>query len=229
MADQLTPHQRDGLPHDVIGVERHLLKAGLVRERPAAPYHLACPIAVVDNPFHRAARCVHVGSSAAEPAQTGLGVGDDGGERLVHFVGDRGRQFAQGYYARYVCELHLRFAKRLFGVIRADICSNVGAGAPIAEKISLCTENRLAAYSDIYWRSTLVKGAIDEIAKWLMCVEHLPMQSPFFGFGFYIACNFPASHASCQCGRDTNRINALRYAGDPVIRSGLPEPVCCRF
>jgi ABC-type uncharacterized transport system substrate-binding protein len=26
------------------------------------------------------------------PAQTGLGVGDDGGERLVHFMDDRGRQ-----------------------------------------------------------------------------------------------------------------------------------------
>src|ERR1700692_180018 len=69
MADQLTLHQRDGLPHDVIDVERHLLNIGLVRERPDAPDHLACPIAVIDNPFHRAARCVHVGSSAAGPAR----------------------------------------------------------------------------------------------------------------------------------------------------------------
>src|SRR6202162_5540260 len=114
MADQLTLHQRDGLPHDVIDVERHLLKAGLVRERPDAPDHLTRPIAVVDNPFQRSARCVRVGSSAAEPAQTGLGVGDDTGERLVHFMGDRCRQFAQGCYARYVCELHLSIAEALF-------------------------------------------------------------------------------------------------------------------
>jgi hypothetical protein len=91
MADQLTLHQGDGLPQDVIDVERHLLGAGLFRERPDAPDHLARPIAIVDDPFHRAKSCVQLGSLAAEPAPTGLRVGDDGGERLVHFMGDRGR------------------------------------------------------------------------------------------------------------------------------------------
>src|ERR1700689_3058162 len=54
VADQLTLHQRDDLPDDVINVEWHLLNAGLVRERPDAPDHVTCPIAFLDDPIHRA-------------------------------------------------------------------------------------------------------------------------------------------------------------------------------
>ena len=42
------------------------------------PDHLARPIAIFDDPLQGAARFVQVGSSAVEPAQAGLGVGDDG-------------------------------------------------------------------------------------------------------------------------------------------------------
>jgi len=137
MADQLTLHQRDGLPHDVIDVERHLLKAGLVRERPDAPDHLACPIAVVDNPFHRAARCVQVGSFAAEPAQTGLGVGDDGGERLVDFMGDRGGQLTQGCHARDMRQLHLCLVQRFLCLLRANRRGYVAADRNFDEDLPI--------------------------------------------------------------------------------------------
>src|ERR1700676_2960241 len=125
LADQLTLHQRDDLPDDVIDVERDLLNAGLVRERPDAPDHLTRPISVVYYPFHRAAHCIQVGSFAVEPPQTGLRVGDDGGERLVHFMGDGGCQLAQHRHARYVCKLHLRLAQgfrgeHMFGKVSAD-------------------------------------------------------------------------------------------------------------
>src|ERR1700722_9771013 len=55
------------------------------------------------------------------------------------------------------------------------------------------------------------------------------MQPPFFGFGFYIACNFPPNYPRHQCGSHPNRIDMLRYTGDPVIRPGFPEPVGGRF
>src|ERR1700722_3310468 len=114
MAHYLTLYQRDNLSDNVIDIERYLLDVSLVRERPDAPDHLTSPIAVVYYPFHRAARCVQFGSFAVEPAQTGLRVGDDAGERLVHFMGDRGRQFAQRRHARYACELHLCIEEALF-------------------------------------------------------------------------------------------------------------------
>jgi len=92
MAAQLTLHQRYSLPNDVIDVERHLLIAGLVRERPDSPDYLTRPIAVVYDPFNRAARRGQVGIPVVEPAQTGLGVSYDARERLVYFMGDGSRK-----------------------------------------------------------------------------------------------------------------------------------------
>src|ERR1700693_4047789 len=91
--------------------------ANSVRNRPHAPNHLPRPIAVIDNPFHRAARCVQVGNPAVEPAQTGLGVGDDAGARLGHFVGERSRQLAQGCYAHNMRQIRVRLAQCLLDVL----------------------------------------------------------------------------------------------------------------
>ena len=80
-------------------------------------------------------------------------VGDDGGERLVYFMGDGGGQFAQRRHARDMCEFRLRLAQCLLGLICADRRRDIGAGATIAEKIAVCVENWLAAGTDVYWRS----------------------------------------------------------------------------
>ena len=48
------------------------------------------------------------GRLAAEPAQAGIAVGDDAGERLIDFVGDRGRQLSQRHHPRDVREFRLR-------------------------------------------------------------------------------------------------------------------------
>ena len=95
VAQQLTLHQGNDLVDDVIDIEQRPLDRGLVRERTNVPDHLGCPIALLDDLFHGAARFVQVGSPAVEPAQAGLGVGDDGSERLVHFVSDRSGQLTQ--------------------------------------------------------------------------------------------------------------------------------------
>src|ERR1700687_4209877 len=62
-----------------------------------------------------------------------------------------------------------------------------------------------------------------------MCIEHRPMKPPFFGLRFGVSCKIPAGHVNSARGPDANRIEVLRYAGDPVVRSGLPEPVGGRF
>src|SRR5439155_21019989 len=62
-----------------------------------------------------------------------------------------------------------------------------------------------------------------------MRVEHRPMQSPFFGFHFDIGSKIPTSHAEQARGRNPSSIQILRYAGDPMVRSSLPEPVGGRF
>src|SRR5258705_12426276 len=114
MAAQLTLHQRYSLLNDVIDLERHLLIAGLVRERPDSPDYLTRPSAVVDDPFNRAARRAQVGIPAVEPAQTGLGVSYDARERLVHFMGDGCRKLPHRGNAIDVRKLHLGIEQALF-------------------------------------------------------------------------------------------------------------------
>src|SRR5258705_1288720 len=58
-----------------------------------------------------------------------------------------------------------------------------------------------------------------------MRVVHGSMLPPFFGFRFDIVREVPASQASQARGRDANGVEMIRYAGDPVVRSCLPEPV----
>src|SRR5258708_19792553 len=128
-------------------------------------------------------------------------------------MGDGGRQLAERRQARYMCECRLRLAQCPFGVIRADRCRNIGGGATITEKIAACVKEWLAACPDIYRSADRGFGAVNEIAKWLMCVEHRPRPSPFFGLRFDIGRNIPASHASQARGRDADSIKVLRHAG----------------
>src|SRR5258708_20537892 len=89
-------------------MRRAHMNIGFVGERPDPPDYLTRPIAVIDNTFRRASRSGEVRSSAIEPAQTSFGVGDDGGERLVHFMRDGGGQLAQGCYAHAIRPVRLR-------------------------------------------------------------------------------------------------------------------------
>ena len=66
-----------------------------------------------DRPFRR----------GVQKVETGIGIVDDGGKRLVDLMGDRGRQFAHGRQARRMSEFRLRlmqftFSPLSFGVLR---------------------------------------------------------------------------------------------------------------
>ena len=53
------------------------------------------------------ARLFHIRMIARKPAQAGIGIGDSGGNRLIHFVRQRGGQFSHGGYAVDLCEIRL--------------------------------------------------------------------------------------------------------------------------
>ena len=80
---------------------------------------LARPNAIVDDPFHRAARLRPGRAPRGRANADSLGVGDHGGERLVHFMGDRGCQFAQRRHARDMREFRLRLVQRFLGRLAA--------------------------------------------------------------------------------------------------------------
>ena len=122
MGEHFVPEKEYCLFDHVIDIERHFSDVGLVRERADALEHLTRPIALVDDPPQGLARFAQVGSFAIEPAQASRGIGDDGGERLVHFVRDRGCQLAQGCDARGVRDLGLSIKQFLSGPFgRGDV------------------------------------------------------------------------------------------------------------
>jgi hypothetical protein len=108
VADQLTLHQRDDLPDDVIDVKWNHFNVGFFRQRPDALDHLTCPLGFLGDPFHSAARFGW--GTTVEPTLAGRRSIGDGGEQQVHFMGDRGRKLAQGCYARDVRQVGLRIA-----------------------------------------------------------------------------------------------------------------------
>ena len=208
MTLQLTLHQRDDFSNDLIQIERCLLDFRLVRKRPDTPHHFARPVGVVYHPFHRSSRSGKVGRSAVQPPQARVGIGDDRGERLVHFMGDGSCQFAQGSDAGYMGEFRLRLVQRLLGLICTDHGGDIGTGTAIAEKISLRVKERFTTGSHMYRRASPAQGVL-EIAKRLMGVERRPMLSPFFGVCLDVCYYIPASQPGEARGFESNSIDVL--------------------
>ena len=57
-------------------------------------------------------RLLQIGLIARKPAQAGIGVGDGGGNRLIHFVRQGGRQLSHGGHPADVRKIRLRLRSR---------------------------------------------------------------------------------------------------------------------
>ena len=77
----------------------------------------AARVAVFHDSHRSRARLFEIRGIASEPAQTGVGVGDGGGDRLVHLVRQGGRQLSHGGHPVDVCEIRLRLTQRFFGAL----------------------------------------------------------------------------------------------------------------
>jgi hypothetical protein len=83
-------------------------------EEQADPTHNFGGTGCVFSHSRRGMRLFHIGMIARKPAQTGVGVGDGGSNRLIHFV-RQGSSLSHGCNAADVCEIRLRLAQRFFG------------------------------------------------------------------------------------------------------------------
>src|SRR6266480_3177219 len=90
MRERFLPKNEHHLFDYIIDIEGHLLDVVHFRERANAPYHVIRSIAVHDDRPQGIAHFAQVGIFEVERAQTGRGVERHGGERLAHFVRDRG-------------------------------------------------------------------------------------------------------------------------------------------
>ena len=75
---------------------------------------------VPDDALQTGARLVEVGRVARQPAQAGVAVSGDPGERLVDLVGNRGGQLAHGHHTRDVSQFRLYVVQRIFGPLALD-------------------------------------------------------------------------------------------------------------
>src|SRR3981189_81496 len=110
-----TADQRDAVVDDLIYIEPHVFERALFGQCADALNHVARVSRAADHLFDRATCLVNSGPLAVKPSEACIAKRDDGGERLVYFMGDGGGQFAQRRHARYVCELRLRLAQGFRG------------------------------------------------------------------------------------------------------------------
>ena len=95
-------HQNDDFLNGLVNVEAHSLGIGFLYECSNARDHLTGPIAVAENAAHGVPRFIEIWGRCGKPAQKGIGVCDDGGERLVDFMSNGGSHLAQSCHPRNV-------------------------------------------------------------------------------------------------------------------------------
>jgi len=93
---RLAAHETQYLVDHVVDVEGRLLEGTALEEGAHALHDIGGVVAGIKNVLNQRACLVHVGGFVGERLKTHMRVGDDCSERLVDFVGDGGRSFAQG-------------------------------------------------------------------------------------------------------------------------------------
>ncbi len=110
IAQQLASCHPDDLEDRFVDVQLISPWRGLLDEGAYAADDLAGSIAVLDDRIEGLPDLLEIRGLHGEPAQSGVGVGDHRGNRLVDFMGNRGRQLPHRRDAIGVRERHLRFA-----------------------------------------------------------------------------------------------------------------------
>jgi len=101
-------------PGEIAGLAGH----DRAREQGADPdEHVGGPGPVRDDGAERLANLAQRRAVGAEPVETGVRVGDDGGQGLIDLVGDRGGQLAQRGHARHPRQLDLDLVQGLLGAL----------------------------------------------------------------------------------------------------------------
>ena len=92
---------------------------GLLEHGADAAHDIGGGVGVTDDPLGRDLRALEVRGFRGQPPVAGVGVGDDRGQRLVHLVGDRSREFREAGGLCRLGELVGGLSQRLFG---AQLC-----------------------------------------------------------------------------------------------------------
>src|ERR1700730_12086547 len=141
----------------------------LLNECADSPDDLARAIPLLDNTRERVIHLAKIRWLSAQETSWRNLLRDCRCNRLVHFMGDRGRQLAHRRDAVGVRELQLRLAVSLLVFasfcLYCPQCRNVGAGAAITAEFFVRVKHWLAAGLPLHWRPYAVLGAIYEVVE----------------------------------------------------------------
>src|SRR5439155_20050748 len=113
--------------------------------------------------------------------------------------------------------------ERFLGLVRANRRRDVAADTAVAEEATVRVKHGLATRGDVDYRSVGARGPVDEAAKRLVCFERRDMQAPLLGLLLDVGGEVPPRHA--DPGRDAERGELVRDAGERVVLASLPEPI----
>src|SRR5882762_7346910 len=113
----LAAQEDDYLSNDFVHINRLMLWRTLPEEQADPADDFGGTGCVFSHSRRSLTRLVQIGIVARKPAQAGIGVSDGGGNRLIYFVRKGCGQLSHGCHAADVCEIRLRLAQRVFGML----------------------------------------------------------------------------------------------------------------
>ena len=99
--------------NDFVQVHRRSGQRVPLEQRADPAHDFGRRVGVANDALRRELRALKVGRLGGQPTLAGMAVGDDGGERLIDLMGDRGRQFGQARGLRRMREPIQRRSKRV--------------------------------------------------------------------------------------------------------------------
>src|SRR5882672_447299 len=111
---RLAAQEDDHLSNDFVYIHQLPFWITLLEEQPNPADDFRRTHSVFRASHGSRARFFHIWGVARQPANAGIGVGDGGANRLVHFVRQGSSQLSHGRHPADVCEIRLRLARSLF-------------------------------------------------------------------------------------------------------------------
>src|SRR4051794_37310372 len=117
MSRYLTAQEGNHLSNNFVYINRLSLRNTLLEEQADPVDDFPRTHSVFHDTQRRRTRLFEIWGVASEPAQASVGVGDRGGNRLIHFVRQGGSQLSHGGHPVDVCEIRPRHPQRFFGAL----------------------------------------------------------------------------------------------------------------